>query len=269
MNDELFMNEVKIVTLVSCMHQHDKSIIELSNIQTDAVVVNQCDYDKVEEYDYTNKSGLLCHVRFICTRERGLSRSRNMAITNSWGDICVLCDDDEHFEDDYGTNVLHQFERNPSYAIIAFKLIYNRKKFGEKEVDYNRFTAMSLSSAQLAFRRDDVIRTGISFDEMLGSGSGNGGGEENKFLFQLLGKGLKAKYVPILLAEVKSNSKSLWFDGYTSQYIINEGWGYRRIFGSLFAYPLLWFHAIKHFKSYKCNFFRFIYLLHKGFFIKK
>lgn len=257
---------MKIQVLISCMHQKDAEIIHRSNLQTDAVVVNQCDEESVKDINFTNNKGELCRVRFVNTKERGLSRSRNMALKNAWGDICIFCDDDEVLEGDYESVVFQQFEKNPSCSIIAFKLIYNRKVFADKEKNYNRFTAMSLSSAQLAFNRNAIMNTGVFFDPMLGSGSGNGGGEENKWLFQLLGKGLKAKYVPVLLAEVKSDSQSLWFNGYTDQYLINEGWVYKRIFGSVIAYPLLWYRAIKHSRSYKVKFSKFIYLLHKGFF---
>ena len=37
------------------MHQHDKSILTKSNVQSDVVVVNQCDTDSVEEFDFVNK----------------------------------------------------------------------------------------------------------------------------------------------------------------------------------------------------------------------
>ena len=257
---------MKLVVLISCMHQEDTSIIERSNVQTDAVVVNQCDKDEILDFDYINKKGDKCHVRFINTTERGLSKSRNMAISNAWGDIILLCDDDEVFTDDYESSVIHQFETHPSFSIIAFKLIYERKKFGDKEQVFNRFTATSLSSAQLAFKRNEILKTDVVFDTMLGSGSGNGGGEENKYMFQLLGKGLKVIYVPVLIAEIKSNGPSLWFEGYTDQYIINEGWCYRRIFGTVYSYPLLWYHALKHVRTYNRSFLNNLYLLHKGYF---
>ena len=75
-----------LTLLIACMHEKDTSIIQRSNVQTDVVVVNQCDHDSVEEFDFVNKKGKICHAKFICTNERGLSRSRNMAIRNAWGD---------------------------------------------------------------------------------------------------------------------------------------------------------------------------------------
>ena len=261
-------NQLVVCVLISCMNQ-DKSIIERTHVQSNVVVVNQCDEESIEEWDFINGSGKVCHAKFISTTERGLSASRNLALENAWGDICIFCDDDEVLIDCYEDTVVKSFCDEKDCDIIAFKLIYNRKSFGDTKCKYNRLSVTSVSSAQVAFRRDAVIETGIKFDEKLGSGSGNGGGEENKFLFQLLGKGLKAIYIPVLLAEIKSESESLWFKGYTSQYIVNEGWGYRRIFGTYLAYPLLWYHAIKHTKLYKRNFFEIIYLLHRGFLEKR
>ena len=42
--------------LISCMHQ-DKNIIERSNVQSDVVVINQCNENKREEFTFTNKNG--------------------------------------------------------------------------------------------------------------------------------------------------------------------------------------------------------------------
>ena len=43
--------------LISCMHQTDHSIVAKSNIQSDVIVVNQCDRNLVEEYSFKNKIG--------------------------------------------------------------------------------------------------------------------------------------------------------------------------------------------------------------------
>ena len=49
--------KMKINVLISCMHEKDTNIIQRSNIQTDVVVVNQCDKDCIEEWDFINKQG--------------------------------------------------------------------------------------------------------------------------------------------------------------------------------------------------------------------
>ena len=58
----------------------------------------------------------------ISTTERGLSNSRNMALKYAVGEICILCDNDEIFEDNYETVICKAFERLPDADIIAFSI---------------------------------------------------------------------------------------------------------------------------------------------------
>ena len=39
------------------MHQKDASIIERTGVQSDVVVINQCDHNSIEEFDFINKKG--------------------------------------------------------------------------------------------------------------------------------------------------------------------------------------------------------------------
>ena len=43
---------MRVQVLVSTMHQTDHSLLEKMNIQTDAIIVNQCDENKIEEFKY-------------------------------------------------------------------------------------------------------------------------------------------------------------------------------------------------------------------------
>lgn len=261
---------MKLEVLISCMHQTDLSIIERSNIQTDVLVVNQCDEDKYEEFFFKNKHGKECFARIINTTERGLSRSRNMAIKNAIGDICLICDDDEVLENNYEQVILNAFASSKNTDIIAFKLNYFKKKFGDTPCRIGRFLSGRISSVQIAFWRTRILSTGILFDEKMGSGSGNGAGEENKFLFQLISHGMNMMYQPLLIATIKDN-ESLWFDGYTNKYFIDKGWAIHRIYGSFWGYIYIWYHLIKHYNLYKnsLSLNSMLVYLHKGFFTKK
>ena len=262
---------MSVEVLISCMHQSDWSIIERSNIQTDVLIVNQCDTDAIEKHTFINQSGKTCHARMIHTTERGLSRSRNMALQYATGDICIFCDDDEVFEENYERTILQAFEANPDYAIIAFRLNYNRKTFPQDSCTYNRFTSGRLSSAQIAFEREKILSTGILFDVQLGSGTGNGGGEETKWLYQLLKKrSIKAIYLPILIASI-ADGESLWFKGYNERYFVNYGWTIRRIYGCIIGTLFLCYHVISHRHLYAahCSTSTICKHLIKGFFEKR
>lgn len=86
---------------------------EKSNIQSDAIIVNQTNIDKVEikEYDF----GI---VKMISTTERGLSKSRNMALKNSTADFCVICDDDEVLTDNYVEMVEEAYNQTNADVIV-------------------------------------------------------------------------------------------------------------------------------------------------------
>lgn len=222
---------LSLEVLISCMNERDRSIISRSNIQCNAIVVNQCDEEKVDEWSFENVKGDVCHVKMIYTKERGLSRSRNMAIRNATCDICLICDDDELFKNDYPETIIKEFKDNPDYDVIAFNLENPGTEFPLYEEDISYWKAGKLSSWQIAFRRIDKI-TSIQFNVLMGSGTGNGGGEENKFLIDCLAKGVKIKYVPSLIAKV-AQKESLWFHGFDKKYWVNRGWIAKMIFGNI------------------------------------
>lgn len=229
--------------LISCMHQKDASIIERSNVQSDVIVVNQCDHNSVDEFDFLNKKGRTCHAKFICTTERGLSKSRNMAIRNAWGDICQICDDDEMLADDGEETILNAYKDNPDVGLIAFALIRNdnHKKYPDRRRSLRFRQILKTSSHQITFSRNLLEKHGIVFDEKMGSGTGNGGGEENKFMFDWRKTKAKMLYYPDIIATVNPG-RSQWFHGYDARYFENLGWTDRRLFGSFlgFVYMLYW-----------------------------
>ena len=213
--------------LLACMNQNDLSIITRSNIQSDAVVVNQCSINKHETLLALDNK----RISIYYTTERGLSRSRNFAISNATNDICLLCDDDEVLDDNYVTIIINAFKRYPQVDIITFNVHSPRNKvYSRKVKNVGYIGAMRTSSWEIAFRRESIIRENILFDIEMGSGTGNGGGEELKFLFDCLKKGLKIIHVPIYIATVKQ-TESQWFHGYTDTYFINQGWVSRRLLG--------------------------------------
>lgn len=259
---------MKIQVLISCMHQKDHSIITKTNIQTDVLIVNQCDSNNIEEFSFLNKKGNICKALFISTTERGLSNSRNLAIENSSGDICLICDDDEILEDDYEDKIIEAFN---SYNddIIAFKFGNPNRKYSNKTYQIGFFLTGKVGSVQIAFRHENIITKGIRFNPKMGSGTGNGAGEENKFLVDCIKCGLKIRYIPVLIGSLTIGNKSNWFSGYNEKYWINRGWQSRMIYGSIWGYIYLWYglrHAVKDKNN---SLWSIIKWLHHGFVLKR
>ena len=168
---------MNLEVLISCMNQNDVSIVEKSRLTGDVLIVNQCQEEKTMEVWKKQQ-----RIRMISTTERGLSNSRNMAVHASDRDICLLCDDDEMFSSDYEKVILRSFQRLPDADIIAFH-VHNKVTRIKRACRVNFLQSLKLASYQLAFRRKAVLEHGILFDPIIGAGSGNGCGEENKFLF--------------------------------------------------------------------------------------
>ena len=216
---------MNLEVLVSCMYQEDTSIIKKSNLQkVNSLIINQCDIseDKLVYIDEMH--------RMLNTGTRGLSVSRNIAILESIADICVISDDDEIFIDDMPEIVIKEYEKESEADIIIFNLSNRHQKLGNERKWLKRIELLRVASWQITFRRNSV-KNKVMFDVKLGAGTGNGGGEENKFLFDCYDKGLKILYVPIEIAEGIEDNGSTWFFGYNDIYFYKLGGVLRYILG--------------------------------------
>ena len=177
-----------------------------------------------------------------------LSNSRNMAIKHYAGDICLLCDDDERFLSSYEDLILNAFKSLPKAYSIAFNVKGHKPRLRQRIQRIGFLKSLRLASYHLAFRRQSVLNACIHFDPLMGAGSGNGGGEENKFLIECLKKNLRIYYVPAEIA-VLCPSASSWFFGYDKIFFKQRGTSTKYMLGMPFAiiygfYYLLAKHSI-------------------------
>lgn len=223
---------MKLEVLVSCMHQENADIAARSRLTGNVLIVNQCGREETQEFDGGR-------VKMLSTMQRGLTRSRNMAIGASDADVCLLCDDDETFLDGYEEAILNAYCDLPQADVIIFKMRDRAPSFDDR-VQRLRFPkTMRVSSWQISFRRESLNKSGVRFDELLGAGTGNGAEEELKFLLDCQRKGLEIWYVPSEIASV-SQEKSTWYDGFTETFFENRGATTRYILG----FPLATAYAL-------------------------
>lgn len=211
---------MKIEVLISTMYQNDYSILEKMNIESNAVVINQCERNYKSRFKYKNYN-----ILWIDTVERGLSRSRNMAIAYSTAEICILADDDEEFVSNYAKIVEEAFENNSDFQILRFKvngIEKSFKKYPERSYEMRYLKSLKISSVEIAFKRECIIKNSIEFDTLIGAGTKFPMGEENSFLFQCLRKKIKIKYIPHILANLHIGN-STWFTGFDKRYFIGRG----------------------------------------------
>ena len=238
-----------IKVLVSTMDETDPvALFTRMNLSSEAIIVNQCGYDK-EETLYVNNY----KVTHLCCSERGLSRSRNKAISYSSDcDIALLADDDLIYTDNYYQVVQETFDKYIDYDIITFRIEgINKyfKQYREKAKRLNYFTTLKTSSVEIAFRPNEIYNSNIKFNELFGSGSVYKMGEENIFLFECLRNGLKIRYEPKKIADLYIGESS-WFTGFNEKYFFDRG----AIFCALshrMAFILIIQFGLRHFRRYK------------------
>lgn len=217
---------VKTEILLSCMFLSDsKEMIKRSHITSDTVIINQCDEENYKEENICNAL-----LRTFSVTDRGLTKSRNLAISKSQADICIICDDDEIFNEGYEKAVSSAYDALPDADIIIFDMVDRPLKWGNSIKRLGYIDLMSVSSWQITFRREKLLASGVLFDENMGAGSGNGAEEEFRFLTQCRKAKLRIYHYPFRLASV-AQTQSTWFKGFDEEFFVNRGNTTRYIMG--------------------------------------
>ncbi len=206
------------------MHLDSEAYIDTLNIHTDCVVINQCDRQCEKKVVRDTPEGTV-NVTYIETTQRGLSKSRNMAISKASGDVCILCDNDVEYVKDYDRIIDDAFLKYSDADVIVFfiKRPERQRPIFDSPRKMGYLSVMKIFSPEIAFRREGI--KGISFNESFGAGAKYRMGEENLFLYECLKRGKKIVYVPEMIAAVRS-VESTWFQGYDRDFFISRGANY-------------------------------------------
>lgn len=76
---------MSVQVLVATMHQEDHSLLQKMNIQTNAIVCNQCGRNRFESFEYKGHS-----IRWLSFAERGVGLNRNNALMRAVNDVVWL-----------------------------------------------------------------------------------------------------------------------------------------------------------------------------------
>ena len=211
---------MSIQVLVATMGQKDHSLLDRMNIQSDAIIANQCERNEIEDFSYKGYK-----IRYLSFSEKGVGLNRNNALMRATADICVLADDDLVFIDGYVGKVEKAFKDNPNAQVIIFNLIEDeleryviKKQF---RVSYRNF--MRFGAARIAFRTKEITKCGITFNLHFGGGATYGAGEDTLFLYDCLRNNLNIVAVPESIARLTKIRDSTWFTGYNDKYFLDKG----------------------------------------------
>ena len=245
---------MRLQILISTMH----SKFMQRNIKPPAeyLVINQWLTEKPESNTQDN---------IFSYNEKGLAKSRNHAIDNSSSEISLISDDDLVYLDTIEETILEAFDKYKDADIITFQIKTPDKtpyKGYKSEVFWHtKKSLMSVSSVEIAFRRDSINSANIRFDERFGLGGDFPTGEEIIFLTDAFNKGLKILYIPkpIVIHPLESSGKN--YDN--EQLIEAKGAMFYRLFGLLGYAASLIFAYRKHTQS-PHSFMQFFRLMNRG-----
>ena len=237
---------MRIQVLVATMMQQDHSLLEKMNIQSDAIVVNQCDRNEVEHFSYRGHD-----IAWYSFAERGVGLNRNNALMRADADIGLFADDDMVYVPSYPEVVKKAFREIPDADVIVFDLKYpNGDRAPIKKIQrLHKRNCMRFGAARLAVRLARVQLNGVFFNLCFGGGAKYSSGEDTLFLNDCLDKKLKVYAYPAVIAHLKDERESTWFQGYNDKFFFDKGILYyllSRKFGCLIA----GYHCFKHHKKY-------------------
>ena len=171
-----------------------------SNFSNPVLVINQ----SKKKISFTRNN-----FRIINTDQTGLSNSRNLAINNSKGEICLLADDDVTYTSDFIQIIVNAFNENKNADLITFQAISDLgKSFKDypKVKKHNKRSISTINSFLIAFRRESIQMNRIKFDSRFGLGSTFETGDEYIFLRNALDKNLNVIHCPRVILSHKSLS---------------------------------------------------------------
>lgn len=221
---------MKLQVLISTMHQTDHSLLEKMNIQSDAIVVNQCDHDCIERFTFRGHN-----ILWMSMNERGVGLSRNNALMRATGDILLFADDDVVYKDNYVETVLKCFESHPKTDLIVFNLKSQNPErpevIVENEYKLHWYNSLKFGACRIAIRQDAIRKANVFYSLLFGGGAKYQSGEDNLFIIQCLKKGIKGLASDDVIIGTVQQEESTWFKGFDEKYFFDKGVLMKQCFG--------------------------------------
>jgi len=243
------------------MHQNDHSLLTKMNVQSDAIIINQCERDEIERFTFRGKT-----ILWISCLERGVGLSRNTALSRATADILYFSDDDVVFHDGYEKIVVSQFQKNPKASFIIFNVKCTNTDRQEKEIIRSHrlrfYNSMTYGAYRFAIRKSEFYHKRVFFSQLFGGGCPYSAGEDNLFVMDALRAKLKV-YSSSCEVGIVTHADSTWFEGYTDKYFIDFGHLYYSLFG---IWAWLWgaLVLIKNHRMYSFPLNKGLYYMNQG-----
>ena len=211
---------MNLEVLVSALNKDPEKLLGKMNIQSPAVVVNQCDRNMTQTFFMGEHE-----MTVISSTERGVGKSRNECLSRASADLVLFSDDDIIYYDGYHEKIIKEFEALPEADIILFNMevCEERRTYWNSEVkkigktNCGRFPAYSIAA-----KRESLTKAGIRFSLLFGGGAKYSNGEDSLFLTDALRAGLKI-YSSVEVLGKEAAGDSTWFKGFNEKFFFDRG----------------------------------------------
>lgn len=217
-------------TLISAVREDVALLASKMNLQSDAIIINQCDENGYLEYEYNGSK-----IRAYSFAEKGVGLSRNNALLRAKADVVLFSDEDIVYHDGYAKAIIKAFEEHPEADMLLFNMDVEADRATyhiEKEHRVRFYNSGRYPTYSFAIRRDKLHKANITFSLLFGGGAKYSNGEDSLFLLECLKKGLKVYALPIEIGR-EIPRPSTWFNGYTEKFFFDRGVLYYHLYGTL------------------------------------
>lgn len=211
---------MSVEVLVSVMNQSMEELVAKMKLDSDAVIINQCDCEAYAEMEYHGHK-----IRFFSFPERGIGKSRNAAIERADGDICLFSDEDIVYEPGYAKAIEEEFAKNPKADMILFNIGVEESRrtyFITERKRVHWYNCGRYGAVSFAIRREALEKFGVKFSLLFGGGARFSNGEDSLFLKELMDLGCKVYTAPVLIGREEAGESS-WFSGYNQKFFYDRG----------------------------------------------
>lgn len=221
---------MRLETLVSGVRQNVSELAEKMNLQSDAIIINQCEENSYLEYEHRGY-----RIKGYSFAEKGVGLSRNNALLRATADIVLFSDEDIVYHEGYAEEILQAFEQHPKADILLFNMEVEADRATyhiEKEHRVRFYNSGRYPTYSFAVRREKLHKANVTFSLLFGGGAKYSNGEDSLFLLECLKKGMKVYALPIEIGK-EVPRPSTWFHGYTEKFFFDRGVLYYHLYGRL------------------------------------
>lgn len=226
-------------------------MLKQSNVKCNVLIVVQGNAEGYQEFDQDTQT-----IRIIFTKERGVSRSRNLGLNYCASKYAYIMDDDVLL-DTNAIRVLVEKMEVDGVDLATCKYIKESgtypKRYLETGFSHTLFSAAKVSSIEICLKVDVIRNLGIKFDECFGLGTNLPSGEEYIFVTDCIKAGLNVKYYPVLIGVHPEFTSGL--DFYTeNNKVIAKREMFKRIFGKKYIFFIIVFWLKKFYIAFKAGY---------------